>query len=115
MIRTGSNRKIVYLIIKPLCIAFLLLGLFGLIGLRSNIVRLEYELSALENKKDECLKERRMLLAEKASLQSFEKVETSLRGNHNLVFPDRVKMVHLKEEKRTLPRKVSLKKKLAKP
>ncbi|MEW6162302.1 MAG: hypothetical protein AB1606_03125 [Nitrospirota bacterium] len=82
-------------IFKPLCIALLLSGLFSLVWLRSNVVTLEYKLSALEKKKAEYLKERRILLAEKASLQSFESVGASLRGDHDFVFPDRVKVVHV--------------------
>jgi len=115
MIRTDCSRKMVYLLIKPLCIVLLLFGLFCLIGLRSNIVTVEYELSALEKKKTECLKEKRMLLAEKASLQSFERVEASLRKSYNLVFPDRVKMVYLKAQKRSLPRKALHRERLAEP
>lgn len=102
-------------ILKPLCIFFLLLGMFGLICLRSNIVKLEYELSSLEKKEAECIKERRMLLAEKAGLQSFEKVHASMRGNYNLVFPDRVKVVHVKAQKGSLPHEVSLREKVVGP
>jgi len=113
MIRIGDGKNIVFFIFKPFCIALLLISLFSLICLRSNIIKLEYEIGALEKKVAECLKERRMLLAERASLQSFEKVHASNGGNYNLVVPDRVKVVHIKTPKGSLPHKVSFKERLS--
>ena len=115
MIRIGNGKNIVFFIFKPFCIALLLVGLFSLICLRSHIIKLEYEIGALEKKEAECLKERRMLLAERASIQSFEKVHASSESNYNLVVPDRVKVVHIKTKKGSLPHKVLFKERLFGP
>ncbi|MDH5768533.1 MAG: hypothetical protein OEZ31_06195 [Nitrospirota bacterium] len=101
----------VFYIIKPLLIALLLFGLFGLVWFRSHVVTLEYNLSDLEKKKIECLKERKMLLAEKANVLSFRKVEASLSKNQGFVFPDRIRVIHVKKQKESLPHKASLDKK----
>lgn len=108
MIRTGNRKNMLLFLIKPLVIALLLFSLFGLVWLRSNVVTLEYSLSDLEKKKIECLKERKMLLAERAHILSFEKVETSLRRDQGFVFPDRVRVIHVKRQKESLPHRASL-------
>ncbi len=110
MIRTGS-RGILAFIFRLLFIALLLVGAFGIVWLRSNVIRLEYTLSELEKKKAECLKERKILLAEKAGILSFEKVEASLNRNYSFILPDRVRVIHIKKESRSLPYKASLKEK----
>jgi hypothetical protein len=110
MIRTGS-RGILAFIFKVLFIAFLLVGAFGIVWLRSNVIRLEYTLSELEKKRMEYLKERKILLAEKAGILSFEKVEASLSRNYSFILPDRVRVIHIKKESRSLPYKASLKEK----
>lgn len=116
MIRTGNSKNMALYIIKPFCIALLLFSLFGLVMIRSNVLKLEYQLGDLEKKEIEYLKERKMLRAEKASLLSFEKVNASFRGNHELVFPDRVRVIHVKRQKGVQPYKVSLEgKRIAEP
>jgi len=107
--RINRSRNIISFMLKPLCVVLLLFAQFGLVWLRSNVTSLEYNISNLEEKNTECLKERKMLFAEKASLQSFESVESSLSGNYDFVFPDRVKVIHVKRQKGSLPYNVSLK------
>jgi hypothetical protein len=111
MIRTEGRRPFLVFILNPLCVILLLSGVFGLVYLRSNIITLEYNLSDLEQKKLYCLSERKSLLAEKTSILSFDKVEASLRGNHGFVFPDRVKVIHVKKHRGSLPHKASLERK----
>ena len=103
-------------VIKPLLIGLIVVGIFGLVYLRSGFLRLEYGLSDLEQKKMDCLKERKMLLAEKTSLISFAKFEGDFNGNEGFILPDRLKVVHLSKQKNYLPYKASLEKKqLAEP
>lgn len=110
MIHTGSGRNMLSFIFKPLFIAILLVGVFGLVYLRSSVMTLEYSLGELEKTKMNYLRERKMLLAEKTSLLSFEKVEASLSGSQGFVFPNRVRVIHLKKQKGSLPYKASLEK-----
>lgn len=108
---------------KPLCIVILLFGLFGLVWLRSNVVSISYDLRSLEEKKTELQKETKMLLADRAKVISLASIGSSFtgqaRGDHKhvssgYVFPDRVKVVHLKRQTRPGPYKVSLEAKRSK-
>jgi len=108
MMRTKTNSNMLSLFYKPLCVAFLLFGLFGLVWLRSNVVKVAYDLRNLEEKKMETLKDVKMLLAERAKLMSIEKIEVAFRGNiqkgsvyadSGYVFPDRVRVIHVKRDK----------------
>ncbi|MEW6052520.1 MAG: hypothetical protein AB1552_01860 [Nitrospirota bacterium] len=95
-------------ILKPVAIAFLIVCVFGVVYLRSSYLKVEYSLGDLEKKKMSCLRERKMLLAEKTSLLSFAKLETSGNGSGGFILPDRVKVVHMNKHKRQLPYKASL-------
>ncbi|MEW6674571.1 MAG: hypothetical protein AB1348_00875 [Nitrospirota bacterium] len=105
MIRTGSNKNMLSFIVKFLCVALLLFGVFGLVWLRSSIINLEYNLGDLEKKRMEHLKERTLLLAERASLLS------PLHLTHGFVFPDRVRVIHVKKQRGPAPYKVALQRK----
>jgi len=91
------QRSMVSYIIKPLFIAFLLFGLFGIVWLRSNYTSMEYTISELENRKADKLREAKMLMAEKAVLMSMHRVEKTAVRDLGLVFPDRTKVVYVKE------------------
>lgn len=101
------QRSMVSYIIKPLFVILLLYGLFGIVWLRSNFISVEYAISELENKKVDRLREAKMLMAEKASLMSMHKVEKTAVRDVGLVFPDRKKVVYVKE-KNFGPQRVSL-------
>ncbi len=91
------QRSMVSYIVKPIFVAFLLCGLFGLVWLRSNYISMEYTISELENRKADKLRETKMLMAEKATLMSMHKVEKTAVRDLGLVFPDRTKVVYVKE------------------
>lgn len=110
MIRLGRRKSMMTFILKPLCIALLLAGQFSLVWLKSNVLTLEYKIGVLEKMKAEQIKERRLLLAEKAGLQSLERLEASSMENDSFVFPDRVRVIHVKRQKGSLPHKVSIEK-----
>jgi len=107
MMRRGRI-NILSFVIKPLLIALLIFGVFGLVYLRSSFVRLEYSVSDLEKKKTNCLRERKMLLAEKTSLLSFAKLEEAPGTSDGFVLPDRIKVIHVDKRNRSLPYKASL-------
>ena len=95
-------------VLKPLLISLLIVGIFGLIYLRSNFLKLEYSFGELEQKRMDCLKEQKMLLADKTSLLSFAKLESSRGSTVGFVLPDRIKVIHISKEKRYLPYRASL-------
>jgi len=89
--------------------AFFLFGIFSIVWLRSSVRTVEYNIASLENKRLEILKERKMLMAEKASLQSVQNVKNTGEGKLGLVFPDRVKVIYVKKEGGSAPYRASLK------
>ncbi len=102
MMRTKMDCNMLSLLGKPLCVALLLIGLFGLIWLRSSVTTVAYDLRTLEDKKMDALKETKILLADRAKLMSIEKLDASFRANTqdngkfaDYVFPDRTKVVHI--------------------
>jgi hypothetical protein len=110
MIRKNPG-NILSFFIKPLLVAVIISGIFGLVYLRSGFLQLEYNLSDLEKKKMQCLRERKMLLAERTSLLSFAKFEGSRHGTEGFVLPERVKVIHSSKQKGVQPYKTSLERK----
>ncbi len=98
-------------ILKPCLVAILFVGVFGLVYMKSNFVKLEYSLGELEKKKMNCMKERKRLLAEKTSQLSFARLESSSDDREGFVLPDRLKVVHVSKQMRSLPQQASLKQK----
>lgn len=91
------HRTAVSYLTTPLSIILLVVGIFGTIWLRSGIITLEYSISELENRKMESLRQAKSLMAEKASLLSMYKIDTKGVRNLGLVFPDRKKIVYVRE------------------
>jgi hypothetical protein len=112
MIHTESNRHI---ILKILLITILLFGMFGLVYLRSSVMKLEYSIGELEKIRGDYLRERKIMLAEKTTILSFEKLETSLNKSEGFIVPDRVKVIHLKRQKGYLPYKAAFNKHVSEP
>lgn len=90
-------------------IVFSLFAIFAILWVRSNVISVEYRLSSLEEKKKEMLNERRLLLAEKASLTSFVRINNA--DGYFLVFPDRRKIVYISGNPENLLKAVSFNKK----
>ena len=108
-----SQNDFLSIIYKPVCIIILLFGLFGLVWLRSSVVSIAYDLRALEEKKMASQKETKMLLADRSKVISLASIGSSLqsrgqgqshgegngdykRVSSGYVFPDRVKVIHIK-------------------
>lgn len=98
-------------LLRPLLIILLLVSVFGLVYLRSNFMTLEYSLGELEKRKTQSLRERKMLFAEKTSQLSFARLESSADDKDGFVIPDRLKVVHITKQSRSLPQQVMLKQK----
>jgi hypothetical protein len=85
-------------VIAPLSLVLLLCGVFGIVWLRSNLISMEYGISELEKARLDRLRETKMLMAEKSSLLSTQKLEKTAAGNMGLVLPDRRKVVFVKRK-----------------
>ena len=109
-----SNNDFLEFMYKPFCIIILLFGLFGMVWLRAGVVSISYDLRNLEEKKMEALKDMKMLLADRSKVISLANISSTLqsrgqgqdngdykRVSSGYVFPDRVKVIHVK--KRTGP------------
>jgi hypothetical protein len=115
MMHTKTNGNMLSLFHKPLCIACLLFGLFGLIWLRSSVVAVAYDLRNIEEKKMEVLKDRKALLADRARIMSLGKIDVSFRDAQGegkyasaYIFPDRVRVIHIKRNKGPEPYRASI-------
>jgi hypothetical protein len=111
MIRLGRKKSMTSFIFRYSCIALFLAGLFSLVWLKSHVLNLEYNIGVLEKMKADHIKERRLLLAEKAGIQSLERLEAAAMENSSFIFPDRVKVIHVKKQRGSLPHRASLEKK----
>jgi hypothetical protein len=110
MIYTGNSRNMISFICNVLFIILLIFGVFGLVYLKSSVMKLEYCLGDLEKTKMNYLRERKMLLAEKTRFLSLAKFEASPGRTYGFVFPDRIRVIHVKKQKESLPYKASLEK-----
>ncbi len=88
---------------------YLFIGVFALIWLGTAVVNLEYGLGQLERQKIELVKERKFLLAERASLYSAEKIEEIAIKHLSMSLPEREKVFFVKSASKPAPYKVSMK------
>jgi hypothetical protein len=117
MTHVGRRRALGSWVIISFYIVFVVTCLFGFVRFRADVTRLTYYLGDLERKKTEILNERKMLHAQRAGLLSFERINrVSLGEQHEFVFPDRVKVIHVKRQTGEQPYHVSMEgKHLAEP
>ena len=80
-----------------------ILGIFGLVWLRSGITRVEYELGSLERELGGVLSEHKSLIAERSSLFSACRVAGGAERELGLEFPDRSKVFYVKRDKGDIP------------
>ncbi len=101
---------------KPFIGILVVAGLFGLVWLRSSVVSMAYDIRTLEENKTASLKEMKILLAERSSLMSVAHLGSSMRGRGKsgmqlakgeLVFPDRVRVVHVRQGSIADPKQVA--------
>lgn len=113
--RTGGMLSLVY---KPLCVFLVILGLFGLVRLRSAVLATNYDIRNLEEKKTEVLNDTKLLLAERSKYASLEKIAASFSetsGKSGLttagenLFGNRVRVIHIRKSTGPQPYKASLK------
>jgi len=96
-----KRRSMVSYIVVPFCVTLILCGVFGIVWLRSNFTTLEYHISELENRKIEELRETKMLMGERVTLLSLHSAGKARASKLGMVFPDRSKVVYVKEGKLT--------------
>jgi hypothetical protein len=95
------QRSMVSYVIVFFCVTLILCGVFGIVWLRSNFTTLEYHISELENRKIEELRETKKLMSERVTLLSLHGAGKAGASKLGMVFPDRSKVVYVKEGKIT--------------
>lgn len=95
--------------IMAMVIITLLFGIFSIVWLRSEVRTLEYTIAQIEDQKMKIIKERKALMAEKASLLSIQSVRNLSEGKNVLVFPDRAMVTYVKKDEISAPYRASLK------
>ncbi len=94
--------------LKPLCLVVVLIGLFGLVWLRSSVTTAAYNIRELEDKRSVALKEMKMLMAERSKHMALSNIDIPVQvqtqtGKQLLsggyIFPDRVKVIHVTRTK----------------
>ncbi|TAL24014.1 MAG: hypothetical protein EPN94_08240 [Nitrospirae bacterium] len=108
MTRAHRHSGVFSFVLIPLAVALILFGIFSIVWLRSGVRTVEYSIAQLDNKRMAALKERKMLMAERASLLSLQNVKGASDEKLGLVFPDRVKVIYVKKERGLAPYKASL-------
>jgi len=96
-----KRRSMVSYVIIPFCVTLILCGVFGIVWLRSNFTTLEYHISELENRKIEELRKTKKLMGERITLLSLHSAGKAGSSRLGMVFPDRSKVVYVKEGKIT--------------
>lgn len=98
--------KLLYMpMTKIFCFIFIILLVFGIVWLKSNVISLEYKISSLEKKKVQLMKENKVIIAQKARLLALERFENNeARG---FVFPDRIRVVYIQESSLKEPYRIS--------
>ena len=94
--RLGRNRGILSVFWKGLLIVLPACLIFAVIWMRSNIVALEYEIGQLEKQRIHLIDEKRDLIAKRAELGSFKRIEYSALNRMGLRYTDRKRVFYIK-------------------
>lgn len=104
--RRVQRNNMMSLIGRPLSVLLLLLGLFGLVWLRSSVTSAAYSIRELEEKRSTALKESKALLAERSKLMAISNIDYSSQRqperklvSGTYVFPDRINVVNVTRSK----------------
>ncbi|HMK43121.1 MAG TPA: hypothetical protein VK445_03195 [Dissulfurispiraceae bacterium] len=84
---------------KAALLSILVLFIFAIIAVRSSVVTLEYQLSSLEAKKKDLMKDAKVLSADRARLFAVKRFE-NVAAAGGMVFPDRMKVVYVKNARK---------------
>jgi len=92
--RIKGNKKRV--ILKLSCFLYIVLCLFSMIWLRATVVNLEYEIGDLDKMRADLLRERKMVVAERANFYSTGKIEKVALKRLGMIMPERQNVYYVK-------------------
>ncbi len=93
--------------IKVTFLVCMFIGAFTLIWLRTAVVGLEYELSELGTQKEELSRKSMLVSAEKANFYSVANIEESAMKKLGMGFPERERIIFVRQTTGAVPYKVS--------
>ncbi|MBI5739959.1 MAG: hypothetical protein HZA16_04480 [Nitrospirae bacterium] len=102
----NSRKKGLLMFCFPLYFIFCL---FAIVWLKAAVINLEYELGELDRLRVEHVRERKMVVAQRASLYSTEKIERVAVDRLGMTLPVRENVFYVKRTPAAGPYKASLK------
>lgn len=84
---------------KIAAIVVIVMLVFSVVWIRSSVVSLEYQLGSLEIKKKTLMREAKTLAAQRTGLLSLKRFEGVASADGGLQFPDRMKVVYVKNQR----------------
>lgn len=84
---------------KMAIIAVIIILIFSVVWIRSSVVSLEYQLGSLEIKKKELMRDAKTLSAQRTGLLTLKRLEGVASAEGGLTFPDRMKVVYVKNQR----------------
>ncbi len=105
--RKKNNKK--YILMRWGFPIYLVFCLFTIVWMRAAVVNLEYELGELDRIKRDLMRERKMIVAQKASFYSSEKIEEVALKRLGMNLPERENVFFVSKTPVAGPYKASMK------
>ena len=83
MRKTKRTGTVVSLIYRTFCISVVLLGLFGIIRLRSAALTIHHDIRSLEEQKMSAIRDMKVLAAEREKYRSMDRIKASFSGGES--------------------------------
>ena len=94
--RKREEKNLVWNVVRILLAPLIIVSVFLLVWLKSEITSLEYRISDFENKRLGLLKDKKELILKRSDILSIENVEHVAMNRFGLTFPDRKKVFYVK-------------------
>ncbi|MCX8030231.1 MAG: hypothetical protein N3A59_01455 [Thermodesulfovibrionales bacterium] len=106
-----KRHKRISLIFKSLSLILVIVVVFFVLKHKNTVTTLEYQISLLEKKKMQLIKEKDQLRAEKLKLASIDNIKKFASAHEEFQFPDRKKVITVVTTKEAEPRSAAYKSK----
>jgi len=103
-----TKRKKRWILVKCGLALYIVAGMFALIGLRTAVVSLEYEIGKMNKQKVALIRQSKSLLAKRAGFYSSKMIEAVATQKLGMRLPERKNVFFVKREVGASPYKVSM-------
>jgi hypothetical protein len=94
--RCRQSKSSLWGIIRLLIVPAIIISVFMLIWLKSEITSLEYRISEYESERLDLLKQKKTLIVRRSDILSIKNIEYVAMNRFGLSFPDRKKVIYVK-------------------